>query len=169
MLKLLNDQFGRILLAAAIVAAVVAAYLNRAAPLPPLQDPQGQVRVKLDESLLIANNNEVFFPQGDAAAYALGKYVFAPPVVVRQFESVDLDLPPAGVMRPPQVLPDPGPALEGTGRLPRYGDEFPQATPAADQNPPQPAGRPAAGPAPATGGPVTTPKSPAAVPGKAAN
>ena len=41
------------------------------------------------------------------------------------FEPIDLDVPPAGLLRPPQILPNPGPALEGTHELPRWGDELP--------------------------------------------
>jgi hypothetical protein len=52
--------------------------------------------------------------------------VFEPEKQVTVFQPIELDIPTPGVKRPAQLLPEPGPSLEGTEKLPRWGDEFPK-------------------------------------------
>ena len=129
MLRFLDEQLGRILLGVAVICAGAAVCLSPARKFPEVPPERGKrpVQVKLDKSKLTANNREVFFVTEYAPPWRLDKEPesFTARPKVKDYVPVDLALPPAGVMRPPQVLPEPGPALEGTHNLPRYGDEFP--------------------------------------------
>ena len=80
--------------------------------------------------------------------------MIVPPKLLKEFIPVDLEIPPAGILRPAQLLPDPGPSLEGTDRLPRFGDEMPpvKLTAAADAVPPAGGGPAAIDPRPPLAG-----------------
>jgi len=142
MLRLIDEQLGRILLGLAVLVAVGAACLNPRQELPKVSEElhRRSVLVPLDNKSLTANSKEVFFMPDDGAQYAgPDRYILVKKIEVKQFSAVDLPLPPAAVMRSPQLLPEPGPALEGTQKLPRFGDEFPPVG-VANAAPNQPVG-----------------------------
>ncbi|MCY3020608.1 MAG: hypothetical protein NTW87_16440 [Planctomycetota bacterium] len=139
MMRLINEQLGRLLLVVAACAAVAVTWSNRPQPLPEVEPTllHRQVRVELDKNALAAASTEVFYAPDDGMQWAgPDRYVFTKPKVVREYQAVELSLPSAGVKRPPQLLPEPGPSLEGTDKLPRFGDEFPPIIPPADVRPP---------------------------------
>ncbi|MFH0938085.1 MAG: hypothetical protein V1899_02215 [Planctomycetota bacterium] len=121
---LINAQFGRILLALAVLLTGLNVYYNGTQNLLPVDDRllARPVMVPLDKVALTMAGSEVYFMSGPIL---VSRYVFEEPRKVRIFTPVDIDIPPASVMRPPQVLPDPGPALDSTDKLPRWGEEFP--------------------------------------------
>lgn len=166
MLRLIDEQLGRILLAIAVFGAGAAAWTNQPRRFEEIPKNKRSVQVELDKSALTATANEVFFLADDGTQYSAGKRVFLQAKVVKPYEPVELGLPPAGVMRPPQVLPEPGPALEGTAKLPRFGDEFSPV--GAGDKPPADKPDPAKGPpkVPGAGGAVPPPARP---PGPAAD
>jgi len=166
MLRLIDEQLGRVLLVLAVLVACAAAGMNQYRKLEYVPKNTRSVQVELDRGALTANANEVFFLADDGNQYTAGKRIFLPEKKVTIDRAVDLGLPPAGVMRPPQLLPEPGPALEGTAKLSRYGDEFP-AVPNGDKppggQPDPPKGLPKA---PGAGGAAP---APAKAPGAAAD
>lgn len=166
MLRLIDEQLGRILLGLAVLVAVGAACLNPRKELPKVSEDSHRraVQVPLDRNTLTAGSKEVFFLPDDGKGWAgTERPSFVQPIKVKEFTPVDLPLPPSAVMRPPQILPEPGPALEGTQKLPRYGEEFPPiGAPNAEnktgQNPPAVAVDPKA---PKAGNPQVVPPGPA--------
>jgi hypothetical protein len=126
-MQMLSDQIGKILLVLAVVIAGAGIYLN-----PPQsidEVPQSllnrPVQVELDKTSLAALGNETFFTQDDGSQYAgVQRAVWVKEKISIVFQPVELDIPPANIMRPPQLLPEPGPSLEGSHKLPRFGDEF---------------------------------------------
>jgi hypothetical protein len=158
MLRLIDEQLGRILLVIAVLGAVVAAWTNQARRFEEIPKNTRSVQVELDKSALTATANEVFFLADDGTQYSAGKPIFQYPKLVKAYQPVELGLPPADVMRPPQILPEPGPALEGTAKLPRFGDEFPPV--GGDEKPP-------AGQTDQPKGPPKAPGGAAPPPGKA--
>jgi hypothetical protein len=118
----INQQFGRILLGAAIAITAVASHLQ-APPAPPASfsaEAPGSLQVKLDVKALEAASSEKYFPPGKGADYMGGeRFVFVPEKKVRVYEKVELDLPLTSVMAAPTVLPEPGPTLQGAHDLPR--------------------------------------------------
>lgn len=155
---MISQQIGRVLLIAAIAVTAASIGYNTYLGLDPVPDAdlQRAVQVELDTSTLAVSAAEVYFAAGPATAY-MGeedKSLFVAPKKVRVFVPIELDIPPAGVMRSAQVLPDPGPSLDGSAKLPRYGEEFPPITVApADtrRTPPTP-------PTPPPATPPTPPK-----------
>lgn len=137
--EFLNEQAGRMLLAAAIVATIVSISSNRYAELAPIpeSDLQRPVRVKLDKAALALASAETYFVRGPAAQFVgADRCVFEKERKVAAFVPVELDIPPASVARTPQLLPEPGPSLSGTKDLKRFGDEFgPAAVPAPSEKP----------------------------------
>ena len=126
-MNLINELLGKILLGLAVVIAGAGIYLNPAQPTDEV--PQSllnrPVQVELDKSSLAALGNETFFTQDDGSQFAGSqRAVWVKEKIMIVFQPVDLDIPPASIMRPPQLLPEPGPTLEGSHKLPRFGDEF---------------------------------------------
>ena len=127
----LDAQLGRMLLVLAVAWTVAAIYLNGAQPVPDTltKVPNDPVKVLLDTEQLAALGAEQCFAMGPGEKYSEStRYVFVPEKVEVVFHPVDLDVPPIGILRPPQILPEPGPSLEGADKLPRFGDEFPPLT-----------------------------------------
>lgn len=144
-MRIIDQQLGRILLVAAIAIAVAINVTNPPLTLEP--EPSDRlsrpVQVKLLKSELATASAEVFFLK-EVPSQPLDRFVFAEPKTVFVFQPVDLDIPPASIGRAPQILPDPGPTLEGAAGLPRFGDEFTPVTPVT----------PAPGPGAGAGRPV---------------
>lgn len=134
-LELLDAQMGKLLLAIAIVWGGLCVFLNRYEPLPTsLTDiPETPMFVGLDHKALSKASNETYYV---AAPGDLKNEKFYDIVVAKQFVPVELDIPPLSVKRSPQLLPEPGPSLEGAEKLPRFGEEF--APPNAADLPPPP-------------------------------
>jgi hypothetical protein len=127
-LLIVNEQFGRILLAIAVMLTIVLWSQNGSLDLPPVptQDLNRQVMVELDKNTLPTASQEKFFVLGSGSDYAGGsRFIFVAEKKIIEFQPVELDVPAANVLPPPQLLPEPGPSLEGTAKLPRFGDEFP--------------------------------------------
>ncbi|MBI3828550.1 MAG: hypothetical protein HY291_03485 [Planctomycetes bacterium] len=126
-MDLIEEQLGRILLVAAIAFSAAMAVLGGSTEAKfeteeTVKDA-GAVQVQLTAEQLLPV--EVYYPDKDANAYmGSTRYVWIPPKVVKQYEAVDLEVPPAAVMPAPGVLPNPGPSLEGTVGLPRWGEEL---------------------------------------------
>lgn len=136
-----DERIGQVLLGLALVWGGLCLYANRYEPLPAqITDvPKLDVYVDLEQKALSKASAETYFVSGPADNYvAGGRFVFVPETIVKQFVPVELDTPPLSVKRPPQLLPDPGPSLEGADKLPRFGDEFPP--PSAADLPPPPKG-----------------------------
>ena len=127
MKELIDAQLGRILLVLALVITGLSVYYNGPQDLPPVEDKllARPVMVQLDKAALAVASAEVYFVPGPASLYLTGRDLFERKKEVRVFNPVDIDIPSASVMRPPQELPDPGPSLDGADKLPRWGDEFP--------------------------------------------
>jgi hypothetical protein len=127
MIDLIEEQLGRILLVVAIAFSAAMAVLGGSTEAKfetedTVKDA-GAVQVQLAAEQLLPV--EAYYPDKDANAYmGSARYVWIPPKVVKQYEAVDLDVPPAAVMPAPGVLPNPGPSLEGTIGLPRWGEEL---------------------------------------------
>lgn len=134
-MRIIDQQLGRILLVVAIAIAIAVNVTNP--PLTVEPEPADRlsrpVQVKLLKSELATASAEVFFLK-EIPAQPSDRFVFAEPKTAFVFQPVDLDIPPASVGRAPQILPEPGPTLDGAANLPRFGDEFtpvsPSATPA---------------------------------------
>ncbi len=127
MKDLLEEHLGRILLALALAWAGAAAFWGQIPPFEftgerEISDAEKvQVKIALEKSAAA----ETFFPERTSAEYREpAPTVFVPEKKVIEYRPVELTIPPASVSRPPQLLPSPGPALEGTSSLPRWGDEF---------------------------------------------
>jgi len=127
MMRLLNQQLGKLLLVLAIGLTVLGFMLSP----PPKSEPLPEelttkpVNVELDKKSLATASSEVFFAP-DSPEYAGGdRFIFVPERRIVEFVPIDLDIPPATVMRAPQLLPEPGPSLEGSHKLLRFGDELP--------------------------------------------
>jgi len=129
----LSQQFGRVLLVVALAWAGTAIYLNRHVPLEPIPETalKRPVTVELKAEALSPVAAEAYFLAGPGTQYAFERFVFAEPLKVQVFEPIALELPPTQIMRPAQLLPDPGPTLEGSHKLPRFGDELPPVAPVA--------------------------------------
>lgn len=132
MKDLLEEHLGRILLALALTWTVAAAILGQRPPFDfsgerEITDPEKvQVKLTLEKSAAA----ESYFPGRSSAEYREpARSVFVPEKKVIEYRPVELTIPPASVTRPPQLLPSPGPALDGTHSLPRWGDEFPPLVP----------------------------------------
>lgn len=153
----INDQLGRILLVVAIAATVIAISMNPSPSVEAMPDVKREVIVELNKTALAALSKEAYFVT-DSPLTASTRCVFEPEKQIVIFQPIDLDIPQPGVKRPAQLLPDPGPSLEGSETLPRWGDEFPKIKSTAaggaigDAKPVKPA-------TPTT--PVTAPKTPA--------
>jgi len=132
----INAQLGRILLVLAVLITLVSAGMNAPQVLPEVDATslERPVLVALDKSTLGVASSEEYFAKGPGSAYEGNREVFVRPKVVKEFQPVLLELPPAGIERAPQVLPEPGPSLEGAAKLPRYGEEFPPIAPAAGKS-----------------------------------
>jgi hypothetical protein len=127
----INAQLGRIFLVSAAVIVAVTMQMNAPRPLPEVEQKEltRPVLVDLDKAELAVASSEVYFAEGPMAKYAGSeRFVFVAEKKIKEFVPVLLELPPASVMRPPMILTEPGPALEGAHTLPRYGDEFPPVT-----------------------------------------
>jgi hypothetical protein len=51
------------------------------------------------------------------------EYLFVKERKFKPFEPVNVPAPGASIPRPPQLLPSPGPNLQGSDKLPRWGEE----------------------------------------------
>jgi hypothetical protein len=140
--KFLKEQMGRILLAVAVAGTAASIAMNRwDEPAEVSQQELNRpvlVEYKKDASLKLMA--EVFFfadPGKENQSFWNDELAwFEHEKTIRPFDGVELELPPASVMRAPQALPEPGPALEGTHKLPRYGDELPPlAVPQPEKKP----------------------------------
>jgi hypothetical protein len=127
-MNFVNTQLGRILLGLALVTVVLYAGAN-GPKLMPEKDQKALDRpilVELDKSALATASSEIYFVEGPRDKYAGSERgVFVQEKKVKVFTPVLLELPPASIDRASQVLPEPGPSLEGSVKLPRYGEEFP--------------------------------------------
>ena len=127
-MMMVHEQFGRILLALAVVLTMVLWSQNGSLDLAPVaqQDLNRQVLVDLDKNALPTASQEKFYASGTGSDYAGGqRYIFVAEKKLIPFQPVELDVPSANVTQPAQILPEPGPTLEGSAKLPRFGDEFP--------------------------------------------
>ena len=128
MKHLLNRHIGPLLLGVAVFLTALGISSNPQRTLEPVAETllKRNVTVKLDKSSLAALSSEVFFTADEGTHYEGPKrFVWVREKSVIVFQPVDLEIPPANIMRAPQLLPEPGPSLEGTQTLPRFGDEFP--------------------------------------------
>ena len=125
-MNFVNEQFGRLLLAAAVLITGGLITANPPQPVEPIGDHKLKrpVLVELDKAQIAGLSNEQYFVTEAPAVTT--RCVFEPEKTVFVFQPVDLDIPSASVKRPAQLLPEPGPALEGSEKLPRFGDEFPK-------------------------------------------
>jgi hypothetical protein len=125
-LDFLDAHLGKILLLVALGWAGWCIYANRYTPMPSeLTSPAPrQVYVVLDAAVIAQSGDEKYFAEGPAANYAKLPNVMAQEVKIRKYVPIDLDVPPLTVKRPAQILPEPGPSLEGSDKLPRFGEEF---------------------------------------------
>ncbi len=136
--EFLDAQLGRVLLALALAWTGWSLYANWYRPLPKIltELEVRPVYVELDTNAKLQDDKEVYYVSGGPTPYIVpGLFVFVPEKIFKQFSPVELDIPPVSVKRPPQILPDPGPSLEGADKLPRFGDEFTSPS-AADIAPP---------------------------------
>ena len=139
-----DEHIGKVLLALALAWGGLCLYANMPSgfktQLAQIEDaPKLDAYVDLEQKALSKASAETYFVTGPADNYvASGRFVFVPETIVKQFVPVELDTPPLSVKRAPQLLPDPGPSLEGADKLPRFGDEFPP--PSAADLPPTPKG-----------------------------
>lgn len=129
----ISEQMGKILLVLAIAGAGFAIGMN---PYEPVSFPEAEQigdsqAVQVDWSGKPAEGtaalSEPFFAGGTREDYRGGeRFVWVPERKVKEFEPINLDVPiaTARVASPPQLLPTPGPGLEGTAGLPRWGEEF---------------------------------------------
>ncbi|HEY3321144.1 MAG TPA: hypothetical protein VGP72_11810 [Planctomycetota bacterium] len=164
-MNLINEQLGRILLGLAVVAAVFLVTSNPAAKTYSVGGTERPVQVKLDQAALTALSTESYFAEAPVISK---RTIIEKDPEVRKFEPVDLDLPPANVRRPAQLLPEPGPSLEGSDKLPRFGDEFLKNVKAAAAIDPKNPGMKNPDPkGPALPNKATDPKSPLKAPEKA--
>jgi hypothetical protein len=127
-MMIINEQFGRILLGLSLLGTILLWSQNGSLNLPEIteQDKRRQVMVELDKNALPTASPEKFFAAGNGAEAAGGtRYIFVAEKKLIPFQPVELDVPPASVAPPAQLLPEPGPTLEGTAKLPRFGDELP--------------------------------------------
>lgn len=132
-LEILDVHLGKVFLALALLWAGLTLVANRPEKLPAtLTDvPPREVYVGLDHKAMSKASSETYYVAGPAENYvASGRFVFVPEVITKVFVPVELDTPPLSVRRSPQLLPDPGPSLEGADKLPRFGEEFPAMAPA---------------------------------------
>lgn len=148
----INEQLGRILLVVAIVVTIVTIGMNPSPSVEAMPDVKREVVVELNRAALAALSKETYFVP-ESTLTASTRCVFEPEKQVVVFQPIELDIPTPGVKRPAQLLPEPGPSLEGTEKLPRWGDEFPKVKATA-------AGTGAVGDAKTPVAP-TTPKTPA--------
>jgi len=121
----LNDQLGRILLGIALVLTIGAISMNPSASVEAMPDTKREVVVELNKAALAELSKESYFV-ADSPLTASNRCVFEPEKQVVIFQPIELDIPTPGVKRPAQLLPEPGPSLEGSEKLPRWGDEFPK-------------------------------------------
>jgi hypothetical protein len=132
MKRLIQEHLGKLLLvvAAVWVGAAWGLFPTRSASLKGetnLADYREHVRVSYKPGQLAPA--EVFFPARSASDYqhlGLSKWV-RKKVKAKEFEGVP-DLPEvtrAKILPAPQLLPDPGPSLKGSDKLPRWGKELP--------------------------------------------
>ncbi len=141
-LELIDAELGKVLLVIALLWAGWTVYANWYQPLPEnlVKVETRPVYVEMDPKAKSQDLSEVYYVAGESAPYIVpGIFVFVPEVITKQFSPVELDIPQLTVKRPPQLLPEPGPSLEGADKLPRFGDEFPPPS-AADLPPPPPKG-----------------------------
>lgn len=132
-MRLIDQQLGRILFGVAVAIAVAVNVMNPPMTVEP--EPESSLRrpvqVKLVKSELATESIETYFAADGGWTQPADRFVFAEPKVAFVFQPVDLDVPPASIGRAPQVLPEPGPSLEGASGLPRFGDEFAPIAPGA--------------------------------------
>lgn len=136
-MTIVNEQFGRILLGLSVLATIILWSQNGSLNLPQItdSDKQRQVMVELDKAGLPTASPEKFFVSGNGASFAGGeRFIFVAEKKIIPFQPVELDVPPATVGAPAQLLPDPGPTLEGTAKLPRFGEELPPVVLGAKDN-----------------------------------
>jgi len=131
-LEVLDAQLGRVLLVIALLWAGWCVYANRERPLPAeLTDVKPlPVMVELDARAKSQDISEAYYVVDEPAKYTVLTHVFREAIIVKTFTPVELDIPQLTVKRPPQLLPEPGPSLEGADKLPRFGDEFAPPAPA---------------------------------------
>ena len=142
-MMLINEQFGRILLGLAVVLTMILWSQNGSLDLAPVsqQDLNRQVLVELDKNALPTASQEKFYATGSASEYAGSsqRFIFVAEKKLIPFQPVELDVPSANVAPPAMILPEPGPTLEGSAKLPRFGEEFPPvALTPKDPNPKDP-------------------------------
>ena len=138
-IEFLDAQLGRVLLVVALAWTGWSVYANWYQPLPKelTEAKIKPVYVEVDTNAKLQDDKEVYYVSGGPDPYIVpGLFVFVSEKVVKQYNPVDLDIPPVSVKRPPQILPDPGPSLEGADKLPKFGDEF--APPSANDLVPPP-------------------------------
>jgi len=127
LLSIVNEQFGRILLAVTIAWVIAVTAQNRPPELAPIlqADKDRSVQVLLDMARLPTAIKEQYFMPVSTGYTGDERCIFVPEIKLAEFKPVRLDVPSSNVQPPPQLLPEPGPLLESTSKLPRFGDEFP--------------------------------------------
>ena len=130
MMDLLDKQLGRIFFGIAVFLTAAMVSMNLGGAIQFEGDAKKRstksIQVVLKTSDQATDTPEVFFPEQDPKSFrGSGRFPFIPPVKTFEFKPVDLAVPTTGLVAPPQVLPSPGPSLEGTASLPRWGKEFP--------------------------------------------
>ena len=138
LLDFLDEHLGKVLLALALAWTGWMVYADWYKPLPEalVTIPPRPVYVELDSKAKSPATTESYYLTR-MDPYKTDTYVMVQKAFFKQFSPVDLDIPPVTVKRPPQVLPDAGPSLEGAEKLPRFGDELPPPS-AADIPPATP-------------------------------
>jgi hypothetical protein len=150
MARILNEQAGKLLLALALVWLCVSPVLfpTRSISLEKedeVKDYARKVQVAFNPQALAPR--EAVYPDRNEYRGTAGLVWSAPEQKITPFTG--LELPPvtrASVMPPPQLLPVPGPSLQGADKFPRWGQELPPITP------PTPDGKKIGGPAAGGGG-----------------
>ena|SRR6185295_16356813 len=146
LLDLLDEHLGKAFLALAVLWTGWMVYSDRYQPLPEslTNIPTRPVYVELDSKAKSPATKEEYYLTS-AVPYKKATFVVMQKVNIKQFSPVELDIPPITVKRPPQLVPDGGPSLEGAEKLPRFGEELPPPAPgdlppapknANNQNPP---------------------------------
>ena len=125
MMYFINDQLGRILLGIALVLTIGALSMNPSPSVEAVPDTKREVVVELNKAALAELSKEAYFV-ADSPLTASTRCVFEPEKQIVIFQPIELDIPTPGVKRSAQLLPEPGPSLEGSEKLPRWGDEFPK-------------------------------------------
>jgi len=129
MSRMLTTHLGKILLGVALVWSITAAIISPLKTMEltgaaPAKDKEPDVYVSFDPKVLTSAKVENYFPNKPVDP-GTDREVWIRVKKVEPYKEIELAIPPANIARPPQLLPAPGPSLEGAHTLPRWGDELP--------------------------------------------